>query len=330
MEIKVSNVNELFSEMFWKLRGEFDESDSRNGRVMKFKEPVLTTILKPTERVLFHPERDANPIFHLMESVWMLAGRADVEFLSLFNSTIKQYSDDGVYFNAAYGHRMRSHFCQDQLIDAIAILEKDRNSRQVIIQLWSPSDLTKSTKDKACNTQLMLAVEHDKLNLTVINRSNDMYWGYAGANPVHFSMIQEFVAGAVGVEVGKYFTFSNNLHLYVDLYDAAHYIASPPLWPQYDRYLHGTATPYPILTGTTASQWLRDAEEFCHDPFSDKLYYPPFFREVAYPMAMVSYTRRNRQGSGVEWVNRIAASDWKNATLQWICARENAATSKLK
>ena len=33
-----------------------------------------------------------------------------------------------------------------------------------------------------------------KLCMTVCNRSNDMLWGAYGANVVHMSMLQEFVA----------------------------------------------------------------------------------------------------------------------------------------
>jgi thymidylate synthase len=322
MEIKVSNVNELFSEMFWRLKAESVEADSRNGRVVKFPEPVLTTISNPTERVLFDADRDANPIFHLMESIWMLAGRSDVEFLRLFNTKIGQYSDDGVVFNASYGFRMRHTFCIDQLKECVRLLQRDRETRQAVIQLWDPSDLTRQTKDKACNTQLMLAVENDRLNLTVINRSNDMWWGYAGANPVHFSVIQEYIAGAIGVSVGKYITFSNNLHLYLDLYDTLNYRDVPPVWPKYDAYQSGSVFPLPLLEGTTSDHWLMDAVEFCNDPFNDCIYYSPFFSNVAFPMAMVSWTRKNHKGDGFYWADKIAASDWKLATQQWISTRE--------
>jgi len=106
-----------------------------------FPEPVTTTYLRPTERVLFHAGRDANPIFHLMEAIWMLAGRNDVAFLEQFNRTIGQYSDNGEVFNAAYGHRWRKHFGHDQLIEVINLLRKDPKSRQAVIQMWDDKDL---------------------------------------------------------------------------------------------------------------------------------------------------------------------------------------------
>ena len=44
---------------------------TRGGNVAEFDTPTCTVYKVPTERVLFYPERDANPYFHLMESLWI-------------------------------------------------------------------------------------------------------------------------------------------------------------------------------------------------------------------------------------------------------------------
>ena len=54
------------------------EIGTRNGLVKEFISPVAITYNKPLERVLFYPERDANPVFHFMESLWMLNGNNDL------------------------------------------------------------------------------------------------------------------------------------------------------------------------------------------------------------------------------------------------------------
>ena len=75
MEIIARNVNDLFSEGLWKLKICGVEDTSRNGPVVRIPEPVLVTLNRPLERVLFNGERDCNPIFHLLESVhiWTVA-----------------------------------------------------------------------------------------------------------------------------------------------------------------------------------------------------------------------------------------------------------------
>ena len=323
MEINTRNANTLFSDMFKHLREHGVSAGSRNGRVLRFPEPVLTTVRWPAERVLSHPGRDANPIFHLMESIWMLAGRQDVAFLSLFNSTIRQYSDDGSVFNAAYGYRWREHFGIDQLAHVIYTLEKDPSSRQAVMQMWDSDDLIKSTKDKACNTQIMFEVFDGALNMTVINRSNDMYYGYCGANIVHMTVLQEFVASALGVKLGVYRTFSTNLHLYLDMYDAQKYIETPPEHEVYDIYTNAEKRhPLPLMIGSDWQSFLADCELFCRDPFNlEASYTHLFFPYVAQPMAMVSRVRK--AGTGEGWADKIRATDWRRAVFNWIRARES-------
>ena len=331
MEITVNNANDLFSEMFWRFRTAGVPTDTRNGPALRIPEPVLTRVIYPEQRVLFHAGRDANPVFHLMESIWMLAGRRDVKFLAQFNSRIEQYSDDGRVFNAAYGFRMRQAFRTDQLISAVELLRRDPETRRCVVQLWDPADLTNQTsKDLACNTSLMFSVNADgALDLMVTCRSNDAWFGYAGANIVHFTFIQEFVARALGRAVGKYYTVTVNLHLYTELYSASKYISVPPQLDTYDYYTELFITPSSIMENDDYRGFLNDCETFCNDPFNTSARYAHrFFRAVAVPAAMVSHSRRQLMSSGAEWADMIEARDWRIAVLEWIERRQQ--TNPLK
>ena len=68
--------------------------ESRNGTTMEALSPVTTVYKKPWQRVLFNQERDANPFFHLYESIWMLAGSKDLKKLTHFNAGMANFSDD--------------------------------------------------------------------------------------------------------------------------------------------------------------------------------------------------------------------------------------------
>lgn len=327
MEITSSNVNHLFSDMLWRFKTDGELAQSRNGAVLRIPSPVLTTLLYPDQRVLFHSGRDANPIFHLMESVWMVAGSRDVEFLANFNSRIAQYSDDGRVFNAAYGHRMRHNFRVDQLIEAIELLRREPDTRRCVVQLWDPADLTnQGSKDLACNTQIVFARSTvGSLDMIVNNRSNDAWYGYAGANAVHFTFIQELVARALGWPVGVYSTVTINLHLYMELYNAAPYVEHPPSADSYDYYTLRGFTPYPLMVNGDYRGFIEDCERFCSDPFNThQRYKHHFFPAVALPMAMVSRTRKLKEDDGFYWASQIEAEDWKLATQHWIERRETA------
>ena len=79
--INCRNVNDGFIKALDKIETEHIVLESRAGEVMEFPTPVTTVYKNPTERVLFEEIRDANPFFHFMESVWMLAGRNDLEYV---------------------------------------------------------------------------------------------------------------------------------------------------------------------------------------------------------------------------------------------------------
>lgn len=188
----------------------------------------VTEYLNPTRNVLFDPMRDANPFFHYLEAMWIIAGRRDVKFLSHVLPRMADYSDDGNAFHGAYGYRLR-HWPNyvgptagvvgdlDQIEGAIHILAGAPASRQVVMSIWDPSrDLGAETKDMPCNDMIMLKIRGGKLNITVNNRSNDAVWGCYGANAVQFSMLQMYMAARLGVGVGTYCQVSDSFHVYED------------------------------------------------------------------------------------------------------------------
>lgn len=330
MELVVRNVNMAFSEIFWKLKAmDLKPQQTRNGPALVFPKPVTTVYIKPDERVLFNLHRDCNPVFHLLESIWMLAGRNDVAFLSQFNKNMVNFSDDGLTFNAAYGYRWRKHFGFDQIAAVIKVLKEDPTSRQAVVQIWDAADLTKSTKDKACNTQIIFDMRHGSLDMLVVNRSNDLWWGAYGANAVHFSFLHEFVASALGVDLGVYRQSSHNLHLYTRMYDVGNYLQSPPVMQDGGFYATcaedekvGAVRPRKIMVNDHWESFLNDCERFCENPYIVNSYEHSFFNDVAVPMANVIYHRRNGMGDGMAAAEMIQADDWKLAAKNWIARRE--------
>ena len=200
--------------------------DSRNGPVLQFPSPVATVYEYPQERVLFWAERDANPFFHLYESLWMLAGRNDVEGPARYAKNMRNYSDDGKTLYGAYGNRWRwadSHEYEDAYIDQlkeiVRMLREDKTDRRAVLEMWSTTrgDLGGKGKDLPCNLTATFQVGPDnRLHLVVFCRSNDIIWGCYGANAVHFSVLLEYMALAIGVPMGTYTQVSVNWHAYQD------------------------------------------------------------------------------------------------------------------
>lgn len=201
--------------------GEWQES--RAGRVLVCPTPVTTAYQCPMERVLFAPGRDANPFFHLMEAMWMLAGRDDATFLDTW---VRDFSDrfaeptNGGRQHGAYGYRWRKWFGDEEPIDQLAmlieLLKKNPDDRRTVLTMWDPAaDLGASKRDIPCNTQAYFRVRQGKwLDLTVLCRSNDIIWGAYGANAVHMAFLMEYIAAMAGYLPGKYYQVSNNFHVY--------------------------------------------------------------------------------------------------------------------
>lgn len=210
------NVHQILPTALRLLRLEGVPRSSRFGDVLQLPDVVATVYDAPWERVLFWPQRDANPFFHLYESLWMLAGRQDLSTLTRYVKSFDQFSDDGKTLRGAYGFRWRQFFSRDQLKVIVDILRENKNDRRAVLQMWDTDrDLGQNKKDLPCNVIATFQMNFGELELTVFCRSNDIVWGAYGANAVHFSFLHEYMAAAIGVPQGRYTQISVNWHGYL-------------------------------------------------------------------------------------------------------------------
>lgn len=302
--------------------------DSRNGKVFRSDMPVTTLYDRPRERVIFHPERDANPFFHFMEGLWMIGGRNDVDWITQFNKSFAQFSDDGETFHGAYGARWRGWFDGIDQVESVAeILRKNTLDRRAVIQMWdSTQDLGRDGKDFPCNLIICVSVSvHGHLDMMVTCRSNDIVWGAYGANAVHMSMLQEYIAAAVGVPTGRYWQVSYNWHAYENTFEMVKNLdekTPPGLVSDYNPYKN--FEPYPMVT-VDHKTWMQDLHVFLEDGpiigFRDS-----FFRRVAVPiyqswMAKEDKDDKYRYQKALEIIDQCAAPDWKLACQEWLQRR---------
>jgi thymidylate synthase len=335
--LRVDNVNEALPLGLMLLQERGELAESRGLYSMRVPGPVSTVYAQPRRRVLFDPIRDANPFFHLMESLWILSGSNRVDLPKYFLSNIDQFSDDGVVFHGAYGHRLRHAFGFDQIERACEILVSKPDTRQVVMSIWHPAmDLGKSTKDMPCNDMVMLDLVDGKLNMTVCNRSNDAVWGAYGANAVQFSVLQEFIAIMVGAEVGHYVQQSNNYHVYTD----------NPFWlkfreGQYEHghvhnlYSMGMVRPYPLATNVDDATMLyydciRMATQVEQGETLRSLEYVSTFGRNVIGPAVNAYDmyKSKMHASALAIIQTIPALDWRMAMFDWVERRALRALAK--
>jgi thymidylate synthase len=337
--ITVRNVHEALPEGLRYLSQEGEVSESRNGPVIVSPRPVTTAYMSPRERVMFWPQRDANPFFHFFESLWMLAGRNDVEWIANILPSFANYSDDGKSFHGAYGHRWRNHFGVDQMVSIMQRLREAPQERRCVMTMWDPAvDFGMDGKDFPCNTHIYFTRDPTigNLDMTVCNRSNDVIWGTYGANAVHMSVLQEVMAAGIGCGVGRYYQMSNNYHAYGDIYEKMLPLADEahnPYRAAHNPYMDPMIRPYKIVT-QPIGDWLTELDMFMDDPDSIG-FIDPFFRRVAVPMWKAFEAYRDKSDSrrfikAKDHMSQVCATDWSIACTQWLDRRHQAAINKDK
>lgn len=258
----------------------------------------------------------------------------------------------------------------DQLPIIINHLKAKPESRRAVLQMWNvQDDLLKidTSKDVSCNLSVCLSVEQgmcrmcngtgtieimDKdgspesydctycdgmphnqpryLNMTVFNRSNDLIWGMLGANVVHFSILQEYMAAHLGLDVGRYNQVSNNLHAYTKNWEPEKWLAISGLQPTTDMsYPSG----FPLIKNPT--QFDGELYDFVEQNVSNdkgltsQYYQEPFLDRVALPMftAFHFYKDKDYQAA-FHWIDRVEAKDWQLAGRQWLERRRDKKKGK--
>jgi hypothetical protein len=304
------------------LAAEGVRAPSRAGDVLRAESPVVTSYLHPWRRVVFDPMRDANAVFHLMEALWMIAGRNDVAPLLEYNSSFSQFAEDDGRQHGAYGYRWRRHFGFDQIESAILQLQDNPSSRQVVLQMWdAQSDMGVIKRDRPCNTTVYFDALRDKLNMTVCCRSNDMVLGAYGANVVHMSILHELVALAIGMNVGVYHQFSNNFHAYVNHPVTAKLLKQRLLHTD-DKYETGAVGHCPILcAGENWQDFIND----CEDLFavSGPRAFRTRFVSWAYELSMAYRERKAKLGGWKKRLEPLTRWDFAEAFKLWAARRDN-------
>lgn len=324
-------------------------------------EPVTILYERPLERVLFNQARDANPFFHLYHALWLLAGRDDVAAPAYYARRYASFSDDGVTSNGSYGRRWCYAFDQsrqtfvNQLRILVAHLKAKPESRRAVLQMWNvEDDLLKvgTSRDVCCNLSVLFSIREETdlvdsggttpqgepidvpvktqlLDITVFNRSNDLIWGTLGEDYVTFSVLQEYVAAHLGVEVGRYWQVSNNLHVYESNFE-------PERWLAWEETADRRVYDYAERDGSPGYPLMKTVSLICNPAvFEEELprlvqmysgvantppqeFKEPFFMSVAQPMFLAFRAHKARlYDLAAEFCGQVEADDWRLAAQGW-------------
>lgn len=157
------------------------------------------------QNILVHPVRNLNYRFMVAEWLWVALGQNRLADLTRYNSRMAAFSDDGLTLAGAYGPRLAPQL--PYVHRALA----DPDSRQAVAIIWTPSP--PASKDLPCTVALQFILRRGQLNLIVTMRSSDAWLGVP-YDFFTFSMLQNSLAGTLGVERGFIQLNLGSSHLY--------------------------------------------------------------------------------------------------------------------
>jgi hypothetical protein len=201
-----------------------------------------------------------------------------------------------------------------------------------VVQLWDAADLVKSTKDKACNMQLVFSfnARSNQLDMLIYNRSNDAVWGgVSGANVAHMPFFLEYVSRIAGLSPGSITVVSANLHMYLD---------NPKVEKLLDHYTSNLSDePYKqgivhrLDLFQAHESWMsleRNAKNICNwfEKARTDLALPivenNFLQFTVVPLLASWLTHKNgNTKQAISKCSNIEASDWRKAMELWLYRR---------
>lgn len=158
------------------------------------------------ENILLSAPRNLSYRFMVAEWLWIWFGREDVASIVQYNRHLAQFSDDGVKFAGAYGPPVKKQFRR-----MVETLQKDADSRQAIIQIYSTP--TTFTRDVPCTLSLQFFIRNGYLHTIATMRSSDVWLGLP-YDVFNFSMLANIAAGQLHVPLGHLTLNLGSGHLY--------------------------------------------------------------------------------------------------------------------
>lgn len=172
---------------------------------------VQFTVENPRFCCFKNPIRQPSFKVGMKEGMMLFSNSNNVDYVPWY----RPFSRDGKTSYSMYGQ-----FINPKIDNIISKLKANHNTRQCVftiynmdINVWD-NDVT----DVPCTLMGIFDIRKETngyfLDLTIMMRSNDLYLG-TPYNMMMFSYLQQVIANELGLELGRYTHFVNNLHIYL-------------------------------------------------------------------------------------------------------------------
>ena len=174
------------------------------------------TLIEPRARRITNEKRKWKEDYAEAEWQWYLSGDRSISKLGELYGTVpmiwQRMADNQGNVNSNYGWQWQRN---DQIGEVINILKNYRETRQACISIYDGKEIDKYTYDTPCTYAIQFTIVHNRLNMCVTMRSNDLWYGFCN-DQYQFSKLQELIAKEINMDIGTYYHFAHNLHIYSD------------------------------------------------------------------------------------------------------------------
>jgi thymidylate synthase len=167
-------------------------------------------ILNPLNNKINTDFRKWNLKYANREWDWYLSGNPSAKEISKFAPIWEKHMDKNGDVRSNYGWQWNR---KDSLNKVIDKLKNDKNTRQAVLSIYDSKEIDTYSQDTPCTNSIHFQIINQKLCMTVNMRSNDLWYGFCN-DQYCFSKLQELVSLKLNIEIGWYYHFASNLHLY--------------------------------------------------------------------------------------------------------------------
>ena len=159
------------------------------------------------------PEQDIARPIHVLNSFqyWEYPPLEEIAQVMLLHKLAPDYSYS--YGPRAFNFQNRTNQIRQFLIP---LLKELPNSRRAVVSFWDPvEDSNILKRDVPGLVMLDFKLRNNRLNITAVVRSNDMFFGWP-ANVYQIYTMQDYVRKHLGCKLGHLATFSTSAHIFQD------------------------------------------------------------------------------------------------------------------
>ena len=176
-------------------------------------------IADPMDNKIINKERNWKQDYAEAEWQWYLSGNKSVYKLEDIYGKVpeiwKRMADEDGHVNSNYGWQWQRNQQIDYVINK---LKTKTDTRHATISIYDAKEHHAYEHDTPCTYAVQFTILNGRLDMAVVMRSNDLWYGFCN-DQYCFSMLQKMIADELKIEIGTYYHFAHNMHLYNDKID---------------------------------------------------------------------------------------------------------------